>query len=75
MPRKIDKKESKSSNPFKTFVGIVVTVVWAYTVLRSIMNPAVSVDTEVHIIMGVITGALFKDTGFDVINIFKPNKE
>lgn len=46
------------------FVGVLVAIVWLVAVLVSLVNPAQTVDIELHLIMGGIVGALFNKNIF-----------
>lgn len=44
-------------------VGVLVTVVWAVSIVAEILVPAYTVSVLIHGIMGAVVGYLFSDDG------------
>lgn len=44
-------------------VGVLVTVVWAASIVAEILIPAYTVSVLIHGIMGAVVGYLFSDDG------------
>lgn len=47
----------------QTLVGVMVTVVWAASIVAGILIPTYSVSILIHGIMGAVVGYLFSDDG------------